>query len=360
MSPVSQAVATDDGLKLRLRRLDPIGRGTPKSSVLLLHGANTNGDSFFVPGGGLAAWLAQQGHIAWVLDWRGSTEIVDRFQSSHHERFDFDHVAANDVSAALRAIKDACPDARVSIVGHCMGGASTAMALGSGRLEPFDIRHVVFIAAGLFLSGPIESQLRMNDGMLENAIAEDPSHPGADPKRLEDWPEQLRRMAELWPRSSLPQGESSGDLVFQRASIMYGRPYRKGLVPPDVHERAGELFGLLHLGLARHSAQCMRRGYVAPLDAPETGAQAWTAAQPYFQSNRFRGREIALITGRHNALWHPDSLGRFGEWLRSEAGTKPSRTVLPDYAHQDLLWGRDAHRDVFPLVQRALPQARWP
>ena len=359
MNITAQSVATDDGLELRLGRVTPVGAAS-RSSVLLLHGANTNGDSFLLPGTGLAGWLARLGHDVWILEWRGSSEIVERYKTSHHDAFDLDRVAKNDIPAALRAMKNAQAAAQLSIVGHCLGGAATAMALGSGQLEPFAIRRVVFIAAGLFLSAPVESQLKAHDGALERAASDNPTHPGVDPNRVDEWPAEIKRVSDMWPRSSLPRGDARSDAVYRRAAVMYGRPYRRSLVSDEVHHQAHRLFGLLHLGLYRHAVQCLRRGYVAPLDSPEEGPEAWAAAQPYFRPDGFRGKELLLLTGRHNDLWHPDSLSRFDEWLRCEANTRPTREVLADYGHQDLLWGRDAHRDVYPLIQQALPSAIEP
>ncbi len=348
----SFTVQTGDGLELRMRRLQP--RAADRGAVLLLHGANTNGDSFLHPDGGLAGWLAAGGHDVWILDWRGSREVVDRFKRSHADRFTFDAVAHEDLPAALRAIRACVPEGQIAVVGHCMGGASTAMALGAGLLEPFGVGPIALLAAGLYLSAPTESLLKAQDGILERTWAEDRTAEGTDPNDVDAWPAVLRRALDLWPRSLLPQGSTTADAVFRHASFMYGRPYRRSLVPDDVHERAPELFGLLHFGLFRHAVQSLRRGYMAPFGAPENGPEAWRAARTYFRPESYADKRLFLLTGRHNALWHPDSLARFDEWLRADTTAHVTRHVLPDYGHQDMLWGASAHHDVFPLLQRFL------
>ena len=91
----------------------------------------------------------------------------------------------------------------------------------------------------------------------------------------------------------------------------------------------------------------------ALLDAIEDliGPDAWW---------RFRALpSITLITGARNQLWHRDSIDRMHEWLtrgKSQNG-QVQKWVLTEYAHQDLLWGIDSERDVYPKVVARLGAA---
>ncbi|HEY3496206.1 MAG TPA: hypothetical protein VGK73_16015, partial [Polyangiaceae bacterium] len=72
-----------------------------------------------------------------------------------------------------------------------------------------------------------------------------------------------------------------------------------------------------------------------------------------------RDKRITLVTGAENRLWHRDSVDLMYEWLRNEAapsklGGTAVKHVLPGYAHQDLLWGARAERDVYPLILAGL------
>ena len=68
-------------------------------------------------------------------------------------------------------------------------------------------------------------------------------------------------------------------------------------------------------------------------------------------------RKVTLITGALNRLWHRDSIDLMYEWLVRGSAAYRGRVhkhVLPGYGHQDLLWGRDASRDVWLRIREGL------
>ena len=93
-------------------------------------------------------------------------------------------------------------------------------------------------------------------------------------------------------------------------------------------------------------------------DAPKLYAALDTAPVGFA-----RLKELTLVTGHLNRLWHRQSVDRMYEWLirdvkRCRAGdsTRPriEKVVLRGYAHQDLLWAPTAERDVFPTLAKGL------
>jgi hypothetical protein len=63
--------------------------------------------------------------------------------------------------------------------------------------------------------------------------------------------------------------------------------------------------------------------------------------------------KVTLITGAMNRLWHRDSIDCMYEWLvRGDArpSEKIRKVILKRYGHQDLLWGEQSPRDVFPDI----------
>jgi hypothetical protein len=63
---------------------------------------------------------------------------------------------------------------------------------------------------------------------------------------------------------------------------------------------------------------------------------------------------VTLISGSENNLWRPQSITQMHEWLLNSgaphAREKCRRHIVNDFAHQDLLWGRDAPEKIFPLI----------
>jgi hypothetical protein len=71
----------------------------------------------------------------------------------------------------------------------------------------------------------------------------------------------------------------------------------------------------------------------------------------------FRGLTTTLITGKKNQLWHRKSVYNMCEWLSRDPQIPERarrRWVLPDYGHQDLLWGKSAREEVFPKIREGL------
>jgi cholesterol oxidase len=64
---------------------------------------------------------------------------------------------------------------------------------------------------------------------------------------------------------------------------------------------------------------------------------------------------VVLLQGSDNELFLPQGSAATLEWIvkhhGAEAGT---RLVVPNYAHLDCFIGRDAARDIFPLVLQQL------
>ena len=92
------------------------------------------------------------------------------------------------------------------------------------------------------------------------------------------------------------------------------------------------------------------REYAAALAIPAAIHRDHEAAHP----ERLR-LPILLVQGERNYIFHPEGSLRTLRWL--EASNDPrlyTRVVLPRYAHLDALMGRDASRDVFPLLSSHL------
>ena len=107
----------------------------------------------------------------------------------------------------------------------------------------------------------------------------------------------------------------------------------------------------MDLTLYRHCGQNLRRGVYAPLDASEDLLGLAPSDKP--NAAHFT-MPVTLITGEQNALWHRESIDRMYEWLRSNGRRDCVKHVVPDFAHQDLLWGTRSEEVVFPRIRGGL------
>jgi hypothetical protein len=145
-----------------------------------------------------------------------------------------------------------------------------------------------------------------------------------------------------------------------RLGFIYGVPYLHANLVNEIHAkkvdgektpRLEDLFGGIALHLLVHGAQNVRHRRATVFG---TGAEVVTDDA----LARFRKLEkVTLITGALNRLWHRDSIDLMYEWLSrgsAEERRRVQKHVFPNYAHQDLLWGTNSEREVFPQILEGL------
>src|SRR4030095_7251309 len=97
-------------------------------------------------------------------------------------------------------------------------------------------------------------------------------------------------------------------------------------------EGLGGHFGAMPIGLYRHIVENCRRGWAARGEVSPR-----TTPHELLDPEGFRGKDITLITGTENQVWHRDSIDRMFEWLRRGRSTAVVRKrVLERYGHVDL------------------------
>jgi hypothetical protein len=146
-----------------------------------------------------------------------------------------------------------------------------------------------------------------------------------------------------------------------RLSFMYGMPYHHKNLVEVIHDPSNpELlnqFGAIPLRMYLHAARNLRRGHASYFDE-ETSSPRHDEFVSDVARRRFRTLEkVTLITGALNRLWHRDSIDRMHEWL-SRGSSRSLQTfrkhIFTNYGHQDLLWGTDSERDVYPEIAAGL------
>jgi hypothetical protein len=131
-------------------------------------------------------------------------------------------------------------------------------------------------------------------------------------------------------------------------------------------------FGAIPLRMFVQAAENSRRGWAAefidrferhkrrqdrdrkpeqPAAAPDTALISEEARRCFHELPA-----VTLITGRDNTLWYRKSIDDMYQWLTNGGALngqglpKITRKIFEDYGHQDLLWGRNAKKDVFRTI----------
>jgi hypothetical protein len=356
-----------DELHLYLRRR-AARAATGARAVVLCHGGNTSGDTYLVPGGGLAGYLEDRGFDVWILEWRSSPHIVDPLIETRRplggsaaaecKIFNFDRAIAEDFPTALGVVRrEIGPDAELAVLGHCLGSCALAMAVARGALEPFDVTHVVLSTVGLFVRPHWKTWIKAENFILERVLQNDPQCRGINPKNLGEWPRDMRAGFDHWPRAWLPSGNDPASSLLRTLTFMFGQPYAIERLHPSLRGAdVARLFGRMHLGLYLHASQMVRRGFAGPLDAPDVADSPGRFGD--LDPTWFAGKRVTLLAAGQDQTWHRESIDLMYEWLRGNAGPADRQSyrkhVFPDYRLQELLWGERAQTDVFPVIAEAL------
>lgn len=362
----TSTLKTRDGFELPMSHYPSLG--DPQGSVLLLHGASASSRTFLSPastkGRGLVDFLRAHHFDVWTLDWRGGAD-VGLSASRNADAFTMDYVAEFDIPNAAELIKTQTPDLPLSLVGHCVGAATLSMSIGAGYLRALEIHRAILLTIGLFYEVTWDGWVKADDEAIERALICAPGTPFIHWNAKDyPWPSNMEEAYRAWPKTLLPQFDENHP--FQRLTFMFGRPFLEDCLPAELleHDHLAKQFGAMPMSLYIHAGQNVRRGFAAPyddatwpparhmrraqgrLDPSEAGR--YLHLEPFEELDR-----ITLITGELNVLWHRDSIHRMHEWLR-RGRVACEKYVVPGHAHQDLLWGRNAYDNVYPLIAAAL------
>lgn len=364
----------DVSLRVLLRRLLP-APAKPQRAVLLVPGANSSCETFTIPGGGLAAYLAARGADVWMLDWRASPLVLNTLLErslpsgaavdEERRAFTLDRIVAEDLPAALTFIRQSMGGGRLAVHGHCVGGGGLATAIARGILEPFDVDRVVLSTLGLFYEVPWNTWIKAEDFLLENMTLapEWRDCRAIDPRRPSAWPEMFGHAYGRWPAPWLPERGARSDEFLRQLSFMVGQPYSPDKLDPTIRGAPVEgVFGALHLGLYMHLGQMVRRGYSAPFNVRDQidrarlkrGRSARSAPRGDFFPARFAPYHITLVAAGDNGVWHRDSIDLMYEWLLRRPGARCEKYVIPECNIQELYWAPEAPTKTYDLFARAL------
>jgi cholesterol oxidase len=352
--------------------------------VLLVHAATLSRDMFLQPGGGFVGHLLRERRDGrplfdvYTLDWRSSNRLFGptgaclrgpEAPPDTTTSYRIDRSADEDLPAGLAAVARARPGRPIHLVAHCMGAAVAAQAIASRRIghdeDPLQppLGKIVLCTIALFYRLGVDGWLKVADNIV--AQLESEGVPFISPHAafeslppLHRWPPPFEAMFEAWRESLFSHGCRTP--FCDRLWFLYGGDYRADdmMAMHDAHGEEGLAgqFGAMPMGLYRHIVENCRRGWATRWEvSPRTKAYELLDAEP------FRGKDLTLVSGSENQVWHRDSIDRMYEWLLRTLGrrdrqlrTRLRKRVFDRYGHIDLWWSSTAPAQVFPYLTGVL------
>ena len=316
-----------DGVGLRLTRY----RGGQKGPVILSPGFGTSGEAFNLDTveTNLPEFLFAHGYDVWIFDYRASPALP-----SSATQFTLDDIAANDYPAAVALVRDVSRADTVQVMAHCVGSLTFLMAMAGG-LE--GVRSAVSSALTLHPVAPFLNRLksRLHLASILRAIGmqtltTDVRKDARIGERMFD------RMLRLYPSQ-----DRCYSPFCRRVLFLYGEVYDHSKLNEATHAALPEVFGAANLTTFKQISLVLNKHHAISAD----GREAYLP-----EASRLR-IPIAFVHGENNQLFLPKGSETTFRFLCEANGPQYYvRHVVPNYAHMDCFVGKDADRDVFPIV----------
>ena len=335
---VGQAVpvTTEDGRQLRLTRY----RGGSRGPVVLTHGLGVSSLIYSIDtiATNLLEYLFEAGYDCWLLDYRSSIDLP--YSGEPHTA---DDIARYDYPAAIARVCEVTKAEDVQVVAHCFGATTFTMAMLSGLRG---VRSAVISQIGPHVFVPwfpqrLLAHLRVPwfFGLLR-LRAVDVTARARDPVWLRALDHVLHRLLPLSGRQSADNATSN------RITALYGPLYEHDRLNDATFDEAlPEMFGEANVSALAQLALIARRKRI--VDAGGRDA--------YLPGIAGLDIPVAFIHGAENRCFLPRSTQKTVRLLKRRFGAeKYTRHVIPRYSHIDCIFGKDAARDVYPLIRSHL------
>ncbi len=322
----------DDGLPLTLLRVRGAAEPT-KGPVMLVHGAGVRAELFRPPvERTLVDALVDEGWDVWLLNWRASIDLDP-------VPWTLDDAAAYDHPAAVRQVLEQTGATTMKAIVHCQGSTSFCMSAVAGLVPAVDVivsnavsLHPVIPPFARFKIGVLRPAMQQLTPYLNPAWGDGPTTP---------FSRVARRvvMASHW---------ECDNPVCRMVSFTYGsgRPalWSHENLNEATHEWIRGEFAEVPMSFFAQMAACVKAGQLVSV-SKRPGLLSRYADKAPATTARF-----ALFAGADNRCFLPESQQRTFDFLSHHRPGRDSLHVLPGYGHLDVFFGKDAHRDVFPLI----------
>ncbi|MEM7167718.1 MAG: alpha/beta fold hydrolase [Planctomycetota bacterium] len=320
-----------DGVSLRLTRY----QGGSKGPVLLSHGLGVSSLIFSIDTieTNLVEYLYERGYDVWLLDYRLSIEL-----NSADQPYNGDHVAKLDYPAAVSKVRDLTGAADIQVVAHCFGATTFTMAVLAGLkgIRSCVLSQVCTDMRTKFLTA-LKSGLYLPDVL--RALGVDTMTAYVDNSR--SWFDALYDTAlRAYPIESEERANSP---VHRRITFMYGTLYELDQLNDMTFRALHEMFGVANIEALDHITAMVRAKHVVDASGADT----------YLTTENLQRFDFPLrfIHGEENACFVPSSTELALERLsRVNGPERYSRITIPSYGHIDCIFGKNAHRDVYPRI----------
>lgn len=328
--PEIHTVVTNDNVELRLTRY----KGGPKGPVIMSpgYGTSTLALATDTVDTNFPEYLFERGYDVWLFDYRSSPALP-----AATSQYSADDIATHDYPTAVTKVREVSGSDSVQVTAHCVGSMSFTMSLAAGLKG---------------VRSAICSQVAMHPEVVPLVGFKTMLHPATLLLRLgvkninSDYHPDQRRDRVLEKVMHLyPTKEKCDSPVCRRILFIYGEVFRHDQLNEATHRQVPAMFGVSNMTFFEHISNICNKGHVVDAQGEET----------YLPNVENMDIPITFIHGERNNFFRPRGTEKTYELLRQRNGPDLYRRhVFPSYAHMDHFIGKNAHRDVFPVLHEDL------
>lgn len=329
---------TQDGFACNLQHLIN-RRPTPKGPVLLVHGAGVRANIFNPPTSkNLIAMLAEAGYDVWLENWRGSIEFEPN-------QWDLDQVALHDHPAAVKTVVEKTGAQTLKAIIHCQGSTSFMISAALGLVP--EVKVIISNAVSLHPVVPEYSEFKLKVYLPMVKLILDYLNP--------QWglhaPDLRSKFLRMIVKLTHPEDDT---LVGKFVSFTYGGGFpalwRLENLDEPTKEWIQHEFAEVPMSFFDHIKKCVKHKALVPV-RPRDGLPA-----SYVDTPPKTDARIVLFGGEKNLCFKAKSQENTYQYLNALHPNYHKLYILKNYSHLDVFLGKNAHRDVFPLMIKELNQ----
>ncbi len=322
---------SNDGVKLNLKHLIN-GSRVSKGPVLLVHGAGVSANIFNPPTEkNIISALAEDGYDVWLENWRGSIEFEPN-------QWDLDQVAINDHPAAVKKVVEKTGSKEIKAIIHCQGSTSFMISAVLGLVP--EVKVILSNAVSLHPVVPSFSGFKLRIMLPVIKLFFDYLNPQWGLNAPDIKSKTLRLMVQIFH----PENDT---LVGKFVSFTYGSGFPALWLLENINDTTKQWiqdqFAEVPVSFFDHMKKCVASHGLVSFKDEKNLPKSYT-------SELKTDARVVLFGGEKNLCFKPESQVNTYEYLNKINPGFHKLHILKGYSHLDIFFGKNAHKDVFPIM----------